>query len=432
MKKAFSLLPFLIFLTTFSALNFIYPNVAPSIKDDFPIFAAFVAIIVAFFTFKPKTSLNDKINVFVQGAAQPLIIHMCFIFLISTVFTHVLEKIGGVQAMVNISLQLISSSFILPGMFVVSSLFSFAIGSSMGTIAAFMPIASAIALQLTISPEFMAGTIVCGAMFGDNLSILSDTTIAAVQITGSNMKEKIKANAKIALPASLLTIILLCYVNQTMTLDTTVPLLSSINDLDFIKIIPYITAFGLALYGLDILAVLSIGTIVATGIGLYLHNFTFVETTNFLFNGFYQSKGMVAVFILILFLAGLSKIVEHNGGIEYLLQRIQQHASSTKSIRLSIFILVSAVNVMVAINTISILITGPIANKLGANKVNRAEIATILDLGSCITQGVLPYAPQILLATSMSSISPLSIMPYLYYQYILLTVFLIDIVFKKH
>ncbi len=430
MKKAFSLLPFLVFLITFVTLNFMYPNVATYIKDDFPIFAAFIAIIIAFFTFQPKTPLNNKINVFVQGAAQPLIIHMCFIFLMSTVFMHVLDKIGGVQSIVNMSLLMISSSYILPGMFIITSLFSFVIGSSMGTIAACMPIAHAIASTLTIHPALMAGTVVCGSMFGDNLSILSDTTIAAVQITGCNMKEKLKENFSFVLPASLISIIILYYFNQQIA-HSTLPISSAITNTDLIKVLPYASIFMLALYGLDILIVLSLGTILATGVGLYLNSFTFIETTTFIFNGFYQSKGMVAVFILILFLAGLSKIVEHNGGISYLLQIIQKHATSTRSTKFTIFMLVCAINITIAINTISILITGPVAKKLGSNKINKAEIATILDLGACITQGILPYSPQILLATSMSMISPLSIMPYLYYQYILLAIFLMKIHIKK-
>lgn len=432
MRKLFSLLPFLVFLCTFTGLNFLYPSAAAHVKDDFPMFAAFIAIIFSFFTFKPSTPLNKKIEVFVEGASQSIIVHMCFIFLTSTIFTHVLDKIGGIEALVQLTLQTIPKTLILPGMFLIGSLFSFIIGSSMGTIAACMPIAHALALKLGINPALMTGTIICSSMFGDNLSILSDTTIAAVKITNSNMLDKIKENIKIALPASFLSIILLTYINQTIALANTSLAASNLETtVNYFTIVPYVTTLCLALYGIDILAVLCIGIILANGIGIYLNSFTFLDTTTFIFNGFYHAKEMVAVFILVLLLAGLAKIVEFNGGLEYLLQTIQTKSKSSGFTRLIIFILVCIVNVTVAINTISILIVGPVAKKISTNKINAAETATILDLGSCITQGILPYAPQVLLATSMASISPLSVLPYLYYQYILLATLLITFIIKK-
>lgn len=426
MKSRLSLVPLLIFLAVFILLNALYPHATTEIKDGFPIFAAFIAIISSFFTFKKGTSLHNKIDIFVQGASQQIIIHMGFIFLMSTVFAHVLEQVGSIQAVVNLLLYTISDSFVLPGIFIIGSIFSFIIGSSMGTIAACMPIAHALAVKLNINPAMMAATVVCGSIFGDNLSMLSDTTIAAVKITNCNMVDKIKSNIRIALPASILTIIILSYsysTNDSQLLN----LAFHLNSKDILKVTPYLATIVLALYGLDILAVLCIGTIVATCIGLYSSAFTFLDATNFLFTGFYESKGMVAVFILILLLAGLSKIVEHNGGIHYLLKTIQRYASSQRSTKFTIFILVCIVNITVAINTIAILITGPIANKLSKNNIKSSEVATLLDVGSCITQGILPYAPQILLATSMCNISPLSVMPYLYYQYFLLLFLILDI-----
>lgn len=419
MKKAVSLLPFLLFLTLFITLNTIYFDAAANIKDGFPIFAAFMAIIGSFFTFQKNTSLQEKIEIFIQGAAQPLIIHMCFIFVMSTVFTNILNKIGSINAIVDVSLHILSPSLMLPGIFTAASLFSFAIGSSMGTIAALMPIAYTISQQLEIAPALMAGIVVGGAIFGDNLSIISDTTISAVQVTGATMYQKMKYNMQIALPASVLTIIALYLINQNMPLAQETSIIT-IKSICWIKLIPYLVILGLALYGLDILVVLTIGTIIATAFGLYFYDFNFLESTAFLFNGFYESKAMVEVFILILLLSGLSKIVEHNGGIDYLLDKIKKYATSVKSTKFTIFLLVCAVNITIAINTISILITGPIAKKLAKDKIDAASTATILDVGSCISQGVLPYAPQILLATSMCSISSLSVLPYLYYQYFLL------------
>jgi Na+/H+ antiporter NhaC len=417
--KINALAPFGIFLLTFILLNSIY-NQPEIVRDNFPIFAAFIAIIASFFTFRKDESLNDKVTLFIQGATQNIVVHMGFIFYVSTVFTAILEKTGGIQAAVNLSLLIIPSWCILPGMFIVTSLFSFTVGTSMGAIAAFMPIAGNIAFNLAINPSLMAATIVCGAMFGDNLSILSDTTIASVQITGANMKEKLLLNTKIAAPAFLFSLCMLAYQNFYMTTPISHLHLHNFSIIDSIKLLPYLATFYLALTGLDILIVMTLGILLACGFGLALNTITPLQAINLFFDGFYTSKGMVNVFILVLLLSGLSKIISYNGGIDLIITQLQQRLQNKNHGKLAMYALISIINMTIAINTIAILITGPIASEIGKTyDIEPAQTACILDIGSCVSQGILPYAPQILLAACMAHVSTISLLPFLYYQYCL-------------
>lgn len=418
-KKA--LLPFFIFLTTFIGLHFGCSNLAQTTQDNFPLFAVFTALIAAFFTFPKKTTIQEKVDVFIEGSAQPIIIHMCYIFLFSTIFTHILGKIGAINAAVNLSLYLMPTSYILPSIFLITSLFSLTIGSSMGAIAAFMPIVIEIAKSTGIPLPLISGVVVCGSMFGDNLSILSDTTISAVKITKCSMNKKLKLNALIALPAVLGAIALLTYQNSFYTHTTTFIDFYQPTSSDLIVLLPYLLVFGLAIKGLDILLILVSGILASTGIGLLLNKFLAEETITFIFNGFYQSKSMVHVFVLVIFLSGLSQIISHNGGLEYILKKAEKKASQPIHGKFTIFFLVCFVNCAIMINTISIIITGPIATRLGRKyKLPKEEVATILDIGSCISQGILPYTPQLLLVSSMANISAISILPHLWYQYFLL------------
>jgi len=426
-----ALIPFGIFLSVFIILNIVY-NDTSTARDNFPIFAAFVALIASFFTFQNNESTNKKVEIFIQGSTQAMIMHMSYIFYLSTVFTSILQQTGGIQSAVNLSLLCIPAWFVLPGMFIVSSIFSFTVGTSMGAIAAFMPIAVTIATHVGLNPALMAATIVCGAMFGDNLSILSDTTIASVKITNTTMSKKLALNVKIAAPAFIASLIILTYHNWMVTTTMHTPHTTIFTLLDFIKIVPYAATFYLALTGLDIVIVLILGIILALGIGIWLNTLNFLQAINLIFDGFYASKGMVNVFILVLLLAGLSGIITHNGGIDYLIEKLKQKVSNAYHAKFAIFSLISLINMTIAINTISILITGPVATKIGNDyDIDPSETACILDIGSCISQGILPYAPQMLLAASMAQVSALSLLPYLYYQYFLAGSLLTLIIWKR-
>jgi len=430
--KLRALIPFAIFLAIFGLLNIVY-SADSIVRDNFPIFAAFVALICSFFTFQNNETLNEKVEIFIQGSSQSMVIHMCYIFFLSTVFTTILEQTGGIQSAVHICLQIIPTWFILPSMFLVSSLFSFTVGTSMGAIAAFMPIAVHISAHLGINPSLMAATIVCGAMFGDNLSILSDTTIAAVKVTGTNMMEKLILNIKIAVPAFIGSIVLLTHQNLQITDVIQLEHLQTITLIDIINILPYLITFYLAAIGLDIIVVLVCGIILALTTGLLLQTLTALTAINLLFDGFYNSKGMVNVFILVLLLSGLSAIITHNGGIEYLIDKLKHQISNVRHAKIAILFIVILINITIAINTIAIIMAGPIAKKIGDDyNIDNAETACILDIGSCTVQGLLPYTPQLLLAASIAQVSTISLLPYLYYQLLLGISLLITIIWRKN
>jgi len=432
MKQRLSaLMPFIVFLIVFASLNIIY-STDSVVKDNFPIFAAVIALIFSFFTFTNNETVNEKVDIFIQGSSQPIVIHMCYIFFLSTVFTTILEQTGGIQSAVHICLQIIPVWFIIPSMFLVASLFSFTVGTSMGAIAAFMPIAVHISNNVGLNPSLMAATIVCGAMFGDNLSILSDTTIAAVKVTGTNMIDKLHFNIKIVIPAFIGSILVLTYQNLQYTHFVNFDHLQAITSIDIINILPYVLTFYLASIGVEILATLVCGIVLSLLTGLLLQKLTLLSAINLLFDGFYSSKGMVNIFILVLLLSGLSAIITHNGGIQYVITQLKYKISTIRHAKIAILLMVIFINITIAINTITILITGPIAKKLSDEyNINNAETACILDIGSCVTQGLLPYTPQLLLAASIAKVSTISLIPYLYYQILLGASLLITIIWRK-
>lgn len=433
MKPKFSsLLPFIVFLGIFALLNIVY-SADGIIRDNFAICAAFIALISSFFTFRKKESWNKKVEIFIQGSSHSIVIHMCYIFLLSTVFTTILQATGGIDSAVSICLSIIPTWCILPGMFIVSSLFSFTVGTSMGAIAAFMPIAVNIATHLTLDPALMAATIVCGAMFGDNLSILSDTTIAAVKVTNTTMTKKLLLNSKIALPAFVASLFILAYKNYVMVPAIDIHYRAAVSLIDIIKTLPYVATFYLALTGIDIMIVLVLGIIFALGLGVFLQNITILAAINLLFDGFYNSKGMVNVFILVLLLSGLSSIITYNGGVDYIINKLRHKISSPGYAKLAMLLLVVFINITIAINTIAIIIAGPIAAEIGEDyAIDNAETACILDIGSCTIQGLLPYTPQLLLAASMAHVSTISLLPYLYYQFFLVISLLLTIIWRKN
>jgi len=293
MRKSgfFQLTPFLLFVTLFFVSTIWF---ASKIS---PIFACLIAVIFSFVTFVEPTSFNDKVQLFISGASHSTVIAMAYIFIFTSVFTYVLEQIGGISAAVNISLQLIPGWFILPGFFIVIALFATAIGSSMGTIAAFLPIGVGLAHKIGVSPGLISGIVVGGAMLGDNLSIISDTTIAATQTTGCRMKDKFYANFWLVLPAFILTVIVLTFINNSLQIPP-LNFVGVINGVSLIKILPYLLIITLALLGLDVIAVLVIGVLFAIGIGIYLGYFSWIQGSTLILEGFTQTRSIHEVLIL--------------------------------------------------------------------------------------------------------------------------------------
>ena len=382
-----------------------------------PIFAAVIAVIVSFFTFPSGISFNEKVATFIAGSANSIIISMSLIFIESSIFTYVLNLIGSTDAAVKLGMCVMPSNFLLPGLFLITAVFATAVGSSMGTIAAILPIGIAIANKIGIPLQLMAGTIVGASMLGDNLSLISDTTIAATRTTDSRMKDKFKANVKLVSVAAALTLAVLVYLNmqypyQCIGSFGTVDLM---NDLFLVS--PYLLVLVLALIGFDVVGVLLIGILYTLLVGIGNGTFGFLTSTTMFLEGFARDRAIDEVLLLAIVIAGLSKVVETNGGLNYLLKRLSSNVKSKGGAEVAISVLIFLVNAVTAINTVAILIAGPIASKIGKQfGIANKRVACLLDIFSCVCQGILPYAPQLLLAQSIAHVSSISIIPYLYYQ----------------
>ena len=429
--------PFLVFIALYMGLNFMVlqsnysPEFAQTIRYGLPIFSAFIATIFGLFcTFTTKKTLHQKIEVFLDGAANPTILYMYFIFIFSTTLSHILDLSGGLNSAINVGLSYMPTTYMLPSIFVFTSVFSFATGTSLGSIAALMPIAHGIATTLHINPALMAAVVVSGSMFGDNLSMISDTTIAATRSTHSQMIDKFKANIFLATPAFLITLIILFYLSDTSIQTSLITENITLTQSDYINVLPYLLVLLLAFAGVEVLAVLGAGSLIGALIGILQNKFSFLETTSFIFEGFYGQKSMVRIVILLMFISGLSKIIEYNGGFEYLLNKVSSKAKNSCQAQLLIAFLTIIINITIAINTLSILLTGPIAKKL-ADKFNipGGRVACLLDVAATSTQGFLPYAPMMILASSLSGVTVFSIMKYLTYQPLLFISMFISIVF---
>ncbi len=381
-----------------------------------PIFSIIMAIIFSFFTFTKKVPFNKKMKLIMEGARQPVIVAMIYIYIFSTAFTYVLRLIGGVDSAVKLGMSIIPNSFILPGFFSIVSLFAIAIGSSTGAIATFLPIGLGFSSKMGIHPSLMCGLVVSGAMLGDNLSVISDTTIAATKTTGAKMADKFKANVFLVIPAFLLTFFSLMYINSYYQADIFYAFASP-TWRDILQVLPYLFIFILAFMGFNVVAVLIVGILcgIVTGIGLGI--FTFTYSTSLFLEGFSVNQSIHEILVLVLLISGLAKIIEYNGGINYLLDKFSKRITGKGSAELHIALLVSLVCIATAINTIAILLSGPVAKKIADQyDISGKRTACILDIVACITKGILPYGHQLLLAGSIAGVSTISIIPYLHYQ----------------
>ncbi len=363
------------------------------------------AIIIAIAQFKGK--LNQGIALFLQGVGESNIITMSFIYIMAGAFATVAKSIGGVDATVNFGLSLIPVDFIVPGFFIIAAFIATAMGTSMGTIAAIAPIGLGISSQTEISSALMLGVIVGGAMFGDNLSMISDTTIAATRTQNCEMKDKFIFNSKIALPTAVVTIVLLYF-------TTSSPSAVEIHDYEFIKVLPYITILVMAVCGVNVFVVLLTGIVFSGIIGIYsIEDYGFLTFSQHVYNGF---ASMNEIMILSMMLGGLGELIKQNGGIAFVLQAIDKFAKknsdehSPKTGEWSIAALVSFADICLANNTVAIILTGGLAKEIkDKSKIDPRRSASILDMASCVFQGLIPYGAQLLLAGSLSKISPMEI-----------------------
>ncbi|MEZ9764797.1 Na+/H+ antiporter NhaC family protein [Vibrio splendidus] len=393
--------------------------------------AALPAVMLALLLSKDK--LNRAIEQFLGGVGHKDIIAMCMIYLLAGAFAVVAKASGGVDATVNLGLSAIPTSMILPGIFLISAFIATAMGTSMGTIAAVAPVALGIADSAGMSIPLTAGVVLSGAMFGDNLSIISDTTIAATRSQGCEMRDKFKENIRIALPAALIAIVIFAFNSTATQVPETGPI-------EWLKVLPYITILILAVSGMNVFVVLTIGILLAGGVSLgSVENYGLTDYAQDIYAGF---GNMQEIFLLSMLIGGLSELMRRQGGLAFLTNLVSalirafgsSHSKQAngRASELGIAGLVSMVNLCTANNTVAIIVSGSVARQLAEeNDVSPRRSASLLDIFSCVIQGVLPYGAQVLLLGSVFNLSPLEIVSNSYYCFALAIVAVVA-VFIKH
>ncbi|MEZ8716587.1 Na+/H+ antiporter NhaC family protein [Vibrio splendidus] len=393
--------------------------------------AALPAVMLALLLSKDK--LNRAIEQFLGGVGHKDIIAMCMIYLLAGAFAAVAKASGGVDATVNLGLSAIPTSMILPGIFLISAFIATAMGTSMGTIAAVAPVALGIADSAGMSIPLTAGVVLSGAMFGDNLSIISDTTIAATRSQGCEMRDKFKENIRIALPAALIAIVIFAFNSTATQVPETGPI-------EWLKVLPYITILILAVSGMNVFVVLTIGILLSGGVSLgSVENYGMTDYAQDIYAGF---GNMQEIFLLSMLIGGLSELMRRQGGLAFLTNLVSgvirafgsSHSKQAngRASELGIAGLVSMVNLCTANNTVAIIVSGSVARQLAEeNDVSPRRSASLLDIFSCVIQGVLPYGAQVLLLGSVFNLSPLDIVANSYYCFALAIVAVVA-VFIKH
>ncbi len=374
-----------------------------------------------------RTPLSQSIDLMVKGAGNSNIITMCIIYLLAGAFAAVAQATGGVDAMVNAGLSLVSADWILPGLFVISALVATAMGTSMGTIGALAPIAAGLAQQAGLEPALVAGVLLSGAMFGDNLSIISDTTIAATKTQGAEIKDKFRENLKIALPAAVLTFMLFALLTETSTTITVQPFSWS-------GVLPYAAILILAVAGMNVFAVLLLGIVLAALQGAVLADYQLANLGKDIFKGF---GNMQEIFLLSMFVGALGEFLKQQGGLDWIASHINQLAdklalAGNKAQQLAIAALVFLTNLCIANNTVAIVITADVSKDLAEHHgISPKRSASLLDIFSCISQGMVPYGAQALLLGASFGLSPWDVVTQSYYCFILAFVALAVVVFGR-
>jgi len=390
--KFTALIPLFVFVFTFLGVG-IYQNDFYALPA--PI-AVIVGIIVAFLMF--RQSINSKIETLLKGCGDDKILTMCLIYLLAGAFATITKATGSVDSIVNLGLDFIAIQYIYFGVFVIAAFLSVSTGTSVGAIVALAPIVIGFADKSSVDLIILCGALLGGSMFGDNLSVISDTTIAATQSLGCKMSDKFKQNIKIALPAALFTIAILIFQGlglETNTEDTTVYTYS------IVKILPYLLVIILSIIGMNVFVTLLLGVIAGGLLGIIYGDFTLIESTKLAYTGF---TSMTEIFLLSLLTGGLAALVSKNGGIDYILKNIKKLIKNKTSAQLGIASLVGTINMAIANNTVSIIIAGPIAKTINDEYgLDNKKTASILDIFACIVQGVLPYGAQVLMILSFSN-----------------------------
>jgi len=392
---------------------------------QFPsVVAMTIAVILAFLMYH-KTGIDNNFKLFARGAGDENIMTMLMIFLLAGAFSSVAGAMGGVSSTANLGLAIIPPRFIVPGIFIIAAFLSTATGTSMGTVGAIVPIAYNMAKTADLNMSFVVAAVLTGAMFGDNLSMISDTTIAATRTQGVDLKDKFRTNAWISIPSALITLSLMVIFSKGGTATGNL-------DYNLIKVVPYVLVLGLALLGLNVFAVLIIGIISASAVGVGTGAIGLMEVAAKIWAGY---QGMIEVFILSMFVGGLAELTKHYGGLKWIIDKTSKLLKGPKSASVGIAALAALTDAATANNTVAIIVTGEIAKEISEKyKIDPRRTASFLDIFSCIMQGFIPYGAQFLLIASLTknAVNPTSMIPYNWYLIILGIMSLISVVFPSY
>lgn len=372
--------------------------------------------------------IKSRVDTYSKGAGANNLMLMLWIYVLAGSFAASAKAMGAVDATVNLALSILPASMILPGLFLAACFISVSIGTSVGTVVALVPIAAGLAHSMDVNTGMMTAIIVGGAYFGDNLSFISDTTVVATQTQNCKMSDKFRVNSLIVVPAAVIVLAIYAVMGIGLQAPTDIP------EVEYVKVVPYLVVLVTAVAGMNVMAVLTMGTLLCGVIGVSCQ---FLGATGgYDLFGWFSAMGngiigMGELVIIAMMAGGMLEIIRENGGINYIIDKITAHVSNKRGAELSIAALVSMVNVCTANNTVAILTVGNIAKKIGDKfGVDNRKAASILDTFSCTVQGLIPYGVQMLLAAGLANLSPMDILPYLYYPLAIGIAALFSILFR--
>ncbi len=411
-----ALLPILLFLVVYLGNGLYFEYVHPSEGQMgfyvvSVVLAFSIALIVAFFQNR-ELSFDEKIHVCAEGIGDDNIVIMLFIFLMAGAFSGIASEAGGASSTANLLLSVIPGRFALPGLFLIACLISMAMGTSVGTISVLAPIACAVSRNGGMSLPFCVGIVVGGAMFGDNLSFISDTTIAATKTQGVAMKDKFRTNIKVALPAACITfviVVIFAFVSKGAAIGTF--------EYNIWQALPYFIVLGLSILGINVFLVLMVGILLFVFVGLATSSLTYSSALSSMGSGI---NGMFETMIVTMLVASIASLMKENGGFEAILAFIRKKADSKRGGMFGIAFLTVFMDIATANNTVAIVIAAPIAKDITTEYgVDPRQTASLLDTCSCIAQGIIPYGAQLLVAAGIAGVTSVSLIPFLIYPFVL-------------
>lgn len=416
-KGIIALSPLLLFVVLYLVTSII--------AGDFykvPITVAFMLSSIYAIAISGHQPLAKRIQTYSAGASTDNMMLMLWIFVMAGAFANTAKEMGSIDATVVLTLNALPANMLLAGLFLASCFISISIGTSVGTIVALTPIAAGIAHSTGASVPFIVGIVAGGSFFGDNLSFISDTTVAATRTMECKMSDKFKVNSFIAIPAAMVVLTLYLFMGAGINVPSHLP------DVNFIKVLPYLVVLVTAAFGMNVLVVLTIGIALTGIIGISDGTYDLFGWLHGMGQGI---TGMGELIIITMMAGGLLEIIRMNGGIDYIIERLTAHISGKRGAELTIAFLVSIVNVCTANNTVAILTVGGIAKQVSRQfGIDNRKAASILDTFSCCVQGIIPYGAQLLMAAGLAKINPVNILPYVYYPLVLAVSAICAILFR--